>query len=137
MSLWLPNTMNYEAYRVDRAVREYDERLMFARNEQTGDWCVFIKMPKGEQPYPVLGFQDTIPEPHQAMERLMAADCMRHGNKIYDDVMRSQQKVKDDARKVADEARDESVEHIEFMMRQHGKSPIIKSFSKEVSADGD
>ena len=41
MSLWLPNTVNYKAYKVDKAVREYDERLMFGVNEDTGDWCVY------------------------------------------------------------------------------------------------
>jgi len=133
MNLWLPNTMNYPAYKVDRAVHAYDERLMFARNEDTGDWCIFIRMPDSKPPLPILGFQDKIPEPDEALFRLRAADTMRHGDQIYKDVVKSQNDYRAGLKYAADEAIADSAERTEHLMRKHGKSPVIKSFSKGVS----
>jgi len=132
VNIWIPNRGEFDtrAWRVDNAMSEYDERLMFGRNEDTGDWCVFIRMPRPQQPYPVLGFGNSIPEPEEALNRLRASDTMRHGNKIYDDVMRSQREHKARFEHASDEAADEAVEVIEHMMRKKGDSPIIKSLSK-------
>ena len=132
MNIWIPNKgeIDTKVWRVDKAVNEYDERLMFGRNEDTGDWCVFIRMPRPEPPYPVLGFGNTIPEPEDALNRLRASDTLRHGNKIYDDVMRSQREYKAQFEYASNQAADESVEAIEHMMRKRGDSPIIKSLSK-------
>jgi hypothetical protein len=132
VNIWIPNRgeVDTKAWRVDKAVNEYDERLMFGRNEDTGDWCVFIRMPRPEQPYPVLGFGDTIPEPESALKRLRASDTMRSGNKIYDDVMRSQREYKAQFEYSSNQAAEESVEVIEHMMRKKGDSPIIKSLPK-------
>lgn len=133
MNLWLPNGMNMKAYRVDRAVNAYDERLMFARNEDTGDWCVFIRMPNSNPPFPVIGFGSEVPEVEDVMYRVQVSDTMRAGNTIYNEVVESQKKYKEAFKVSADEAIDESSEVVEHFMRKHGKSPIIKSFSKEVS----
>lgn len=128
MNLWLPNTMNYAAYKVDYAVRQYDERLMFARNMDTGDWCIFIRMPSPHPPYPVLGFGESVPEPSEAVARLQASDTMIHGNTIYSDVMRSQEKFKADLEYEANQASEDSAERIEHMMRKRGDSPVVKVF---------
>jgi hypothetical protein len=133
MSLWLPNTMNYPAYKVDYAVRQYDNRLMFARNATNGDWCVFVRMPGDAAPYPVLGFQDNIPEPHEAIDRLKAADTMRHGDRIYKEVVKSQKNYYAGLKYNADQAIADSAERTEHMMRQRGVSPVIKSLPKGVS----
>lgn len=132
MNIWIPNKgdMDTRAWRVDKAMSEYDERLMFGRNEETGDWCVFIRMPRPQPPYPVLGFGDTIPEAHVALERLRASDTLRHGDKIYNDVMRSQKEYKAQFEYSSNQAAEESVEVIEHMMRKKGDSPIIKSLPK-------
>lgn len=120
--------MSWDEIRVDRAVREYDERLFFARNADTWDWCVYIKMPRPQQPYPVIGFGREVPPVDMVMKRVYDADTMRHGWDIYKEVVKSQDDYRKLYRDAADEATDESVEVIEHFMRKHGKSPVIKEF---------
>jgi hypothetical protein len=136
-SLFIPGrgSMDIRALKVENAVRAYDERLMFAKNEETGDWCVFIRMPRPEQPYPVCGFGREIPEVEDVMFRIRRADTMRNGEAVYRDVVKSQEKYRAELKYKGDQATDESVEVVEHFMRKHGKSPIIKSFSKGVSND--
>ena len=132
MSIYIPGhgEMSWDEIRVDRAVREYDERLFFARNAETMDWCVFIKMPRPEPAYPVVGFGSDIPPVDVVMQRVMAADTMRHGWKILDEIVKSQEDYKKEFRTKADEATEESAEVVEHFLRQHGKSPVIKEFIK-------
>jgi len=135
MRLWLPNTMNYDAYRVDRAVNAYDERLMFARNEDTGDWCVFVRMPSPTEPIPVFGFGDRIPDPVEAVAKVQEGHLVKHKERIWKEIIDSQEQYRKDLQYKGDQARDESVEAIEFMMRQEGLSPVVKSLPKGVSND--
>lgn len=121
--------MSWDEIRVDRAVKEYDERLFFARNADTWDWCVFIKMPSPEPAYPVLGFGYNVPPVDVVMQRLVAADTMRAGNKIYDDIVKSQNDYRAKLDYAASQASEEASEPVEWLMRKHGKSPVIKSFA--------
>jgi hypothetical protein len=121
--------MSWDEVRVDRAVKEYDERLFFARNADTWDWCVFIKMPAPESAYPVLGFGHNVPPVDHVMQRLVAADTMRAGNKIYDDIVKSQNDYRAKLDYAASQAGEEAAEPVEWLMRKHGKSPIIKSLA--------
>lgn len=133
MNIWLPKSVNYNAYRVDRAVNEYDERLMFGRNEDTGDWCVFVRMPSPRPPFPVFGFGDRIPEPDEALSRIKEGHLVEHKERIWREVVDSQNKHKADLEYAADQAGEESAERTEHLMRKHGKSPIIKVLPKGVS----
>jgi hypothetical protein len=133
MNLWLPNTMNYDAYRVDRAVHAYDERLMFARNEETGDWCVFVRMPSPQPPLPVFGFGARIPDPVEALAKVQEGHLVKHKERIWREITESQEKYRRDLEYQGDQATEETVEVVEHFMRKHGKSPIVKSFSKGVS----
>jgi hypothetical protein len=135
MKLWLPNTVNYDAYRVDRAVNAYDERLMFARNEDTGDWCVFVRMPSPQDPFPVFGFGDRIPDPVEVLAKVQEGHLVKHKERIWKEITDSQKEYRKNIAAPAEEARDESVEAIEFMMRQEGLSPVVKSLPKGVSND--
>jgi len=120
-------------YKVDRAVSAYDERLFFDQNANTGDWCVFIKMPRPERPYPVLGFGDAVPSVDAAMLRLKQADTMRTGNQIYDEIVKSQEDYRKALTYNTDQAGEESAEVLEHFLRRHGKSPVIKEFiSKDI-----
>lgn len=132
MKIWIPNVGDYDmrAWKVDRKVREYDERLMFGRNETTGDWCIFIRLPAPSDPFPVLGFQDKIPDPQEALDRLKAADTMRYGDRIWREVVDSQAKYRAELEYKASQASSEAAEVVEHFMRQHGKSPIVKSTRK-------
>lgn len=136
-SLFIPGrgSMDIRALKVENAVRAYDDRLMFAKNEETGDWCVFIRMPRPEKPYPVCGFGREIPEVDDVMVRIRRADTMRNGEAIYRDVVKSQEQHREALKYKGDQATDESVEVVEHFMRKHGKSPIIKVLPKGVSND--
>lgn len=135
-SIWIPGRGEYDtrAARVDKAVREYNERLFFDKNVETGDWCVFVRMPAPEPPVAVHGFGQSIPEPDEVIKAVWKSDSARHGEKIFDEFMKSQERFIAHKKYLADEATGESAEHIEFLMRKHGKSPVIKSLPKGVSA---
>jgi hypothetical protein len=137
--IWIPGKGEHDirVWRVDKAVREYNERLMFGRNEETGDWCVFIKAPHPQDPIAVLGFGDEIPEPDAAIKRLYEADTLRHGDKILNTILREQADYKKQLEYASSQASEESAEVIEHMMRMRGDSPVIKSFSKEVKRGSD
>jgi hypothetical protein len=128
--IWIPGRGDYDmrAWKVDRVVREYNDRLMFGRNEDTGDWCVFIEVPRPDPPVPVLGFGTEIPEPEEALKRLYKADTARHGMKIYDEIVKSQEEYKERYRKASDEASEETSEVLEHFLRKRGKSPVVKVF---------
>jgi len=130
MSIYIPGhgEMSFDEIRIDRAVREYDERLFFARNADTWDWCVYIKMPRPEEPYPVVGFGKELPRLDDVMMRIYNADTARHGWQIYDEIVKSQEKYRKDLRYKGDQASEESAEVVEHFLRQHGKSPVIKEF---------
>ena len=131
--IWIPGRGEYDtrAYRVDKAVNEYNDRLFFDKNMDTGDWCVFVRMPSPEPPVPVHGFGQSIPEPEVVVKKIWESDSARHGEKILDEFIKSQERFIAEKRYAADEATGDSAEHIEHLMRKHGKSPVIKSFSKE------
>lgn len=120
--------MTWEQIKIDRAVREYDERLFFGRNTDTGDWCVFITLPRPRDPYPVIGFGHELPHVSKVLENLTRGDTLRNGNAIYDEIVKSQQDYKKTVQRQGDEAAGETSEVVEHFMRRHGKSPVIKEF---------
>ena len=135
MSIYIPGhgEMSWDEIHVDRAVKEYDERLFFARNADTWDWCVYISMPRPEEPYPIIGFGKEVPSVDEVMRKVYNADTMRHGWQIFDDILRSQEEFKKEFEWSANEATEDSAERIEFLLRRHGKSPVVKSLPKGVS----
>ncbi len=128
--------MSWDEIRVDRAVREYDERLFFARNADTWDWCVYIKMPYGEPAYPVIGFGRDVPPVDVVMGRVYRGDMTRHGWALYDEIVKSQKDYKQKFRDAADEASSESAEVVEHFLRRRGKSPVIKEFIPSAIPNG-
>jgi len=139
-SIFIPGQgeKSFDELRIDRAVREYDERLFFARNADTRDWCVFITMPRPEPPYPVIGFGRELPPVDEVMRLIHRSDTKRHGWQIYDEIVQSQEDYKKQFRVAADEATEESAEVVEHFLRQHGKSPVIKEFiSHDVPKGGE
>jgi hypothetical protein len=136
-ALWIPGrgSMDTRAYRVDRAVNEYNDRLSFGRNEDTGDWCVFMRMPSPEPLLPLFGFGDSIPEPDEVIKQLWKADSLRHGDKILNQIIREQEDRKKRYEYAASQASEESAEVLEHFLRKKGKSPIVKSLPKGVSTD--
>ena len=140
MSIYIPGhgEMSWDEVRIDRALREYDERLFFARNADTWDYCVYIKMPRPEAPYPVIGFGRELPALDHVMQKVRDSDTTKHGWQIYNDMIKSQEAYRKRMRDNADEASEESTEVVEHFLRQHGKSPIIKEFiSSDIPKGGE
>ena len=139
MKIYIPGrgTVDSDVYKVDAAVRQYNERLSFKLNEDTQDYCIFMRMPYPEPDLPILGFGREVPHPDLACKKLWESDTMIHGDKILNDILKSQEDFKNAKRYAADQATEDSAERIEHVMRMKGNSPVIKSFSKkEVSKRG-
>jgi hypothetical protein len=139
VKIYIPGrgTVDSDVYKVDAAVRQYNERLSFKLNEDTQDYCIFMRMPYPEPDLPILGFGREIPHPDLACKKLWESDTMIHGDKILKDILKSQEDFKNAKRYAADQASADSAERIEHVMRMKGDSPVIKSFSKrEVSKRG-
>jgi hypothetical protein len=112
------------ALRVERVVNEYDEQLTFGRNEETGQWCVFL-VRRGEQPLPILGF-DHIPHPEDVLKRLYQSDSKRRGNEILDEMNRHNAQAEKEREVVASEADARLAEVAEWALRTEGKTPHKK-----------
>lgn len=124
--IWLPGAgvVDLESTRVDRAVREYDERLFFGRNMDNGQWCVFIKMPRGHVPdcLPVLGF-DSHPTPEEALDKVRRSDTSRYGSQILGMIEADQQRRIADAEKLNDENSDIYADIMAEAYRKAGMAP--------------
>jgi len=139
VKIYIPGrgTVDSDVYKVDAAVRQYNERLSFKLNDDTQDYCIYMRMPYPEPDLPILGFGRKIPHPDLACKKLWESDTMIHGDKILKDILKSQEDFKNAKRYAADQASADSAERIEHLMRMKGDSPVIKSFSKkEVSKRG-
>lgn len=113
---------------VDRAVSEYDERLYFDRNPETGDYCIYMKMLPGEAPLPILGFEKVIPSPEAALRRLYAADSMRQGEEILNGMRRRNHDALEPLRRKADDASGQLAEGLEILYRKTGDHPSPRVF---------
>lgn len=127
MSIYLPGrgVVSLRVTALDRAAREYDERLRVGRNEDTGDWCVFIQMARGTFPptdlYPLLGMgpnEDALPDPQLLRERLWKSDTLRHGNEILDRMNRENEAIKQEKEKAAQQATAIAAEAYEWGLRR-------------------
>lgn len=112
---------------VDRAVHEYDERLYFDRNQETGDWCVYLKTIPQEPDLPLLGFQE-IPSPEAALRRLYKADTLRHGEEVLDGMRRRNHDALEPLRQKADDAAGQLAEGLEVLHRKMGSHPSPRIF---------
>jgi hypothetical protein len=56
---------------------------------------------------------------------------MRHGEKILNDILKSQEDFKNAKRYAADQASGDSAERIEKFLRDRGKSPVVKVFPND------
>jgi hypothetical protein len=139
-SLYLPGRgmVNLAATRVDGAVNEYDERLLFAQHPENGQWCIMIKMPASydgpdglhlgtDRVIPILGFDD-IPHPEDALRRLYKADTLRWGEQMLDDMHRRNEARKKELGRAADDATGQTAEAMEWANRVTGTHPQKRIF---------
>ncbi len=127
-SIWLPGrgVTDFQERRVDAAVREYDETLRFGRNNDTGQYCIFM-VKRGSAPLPILGFNE-IPHPDDALRKLWKTDTLRHGNEILDTMNAENEEVHTERRAAADQANGIAAEGFEWLMRDQGQTPYGKIF---------
>ena len=126
--------MNTKQFLIVDSLKRYDDKLMFARNEETGDWCVYSRMPYPEPPYPVFGFGQELPEVHVVMDRVKSGDLRKNSDRLYNEIVKSQEKYRADLQYKGDQASGESAEVVEKFLRIHGKSPVIKSLPKNIES---
>lgn len=130
--MWVPASHEIrEATAVRNAVRTYDPDLSFGRNEETGQWCIFLRQgankAASEWDLPILGFND-IPSPEAAMDRLIASDARRRGTEILDELNKSNQDIEDLRKRRADDAIGSTAEAFEHGFRKMGKHPSARIF---------
>lgn len=132
--IWLPGSKgvtDLAVWRVDQAVREYDERLTVGRNEDNGQWCVYMKMPPGgdwPELYPVLGLTTPPHDPRQlsaieVVNRLYNADTLRHGKQILHDLEAGQEAYRANERAASLELAGVAAEVFDFAHRRSGTHP--------------
>jgi hypothetical protein len=135
--IWTPpKTYDRAASAASQAAKEYDARLGFGRNEETGQWVVFIRQGETEETrggdLPILGF-DTIPSPDNVKKRLYESDAVRRGSEILDQINRHNQEINRQFEDAAEEATWGAAEAMEWFNRQEGTHPNPRIFvSKEV-----
>lgn len=120
--LWIPGVgeVDPRISAAQRVVREYDERLVLARHDLTGDWVIFIKVSR-DNLYPVIGIGPELPENAEELRhRLWKADTKIHGTKVLDDINRHNRRLQEASRKRGLEADGEIAEAFEWGFRQEG-----------------
>jgi len=98
-NIWVPDSFqDRQAASVDTVVRDYDQNLGFGKNEQTGQWCIFLRHGSNEltaeADLPIMGF-NSIPHPEDALRRLHQADALRTGREILDQIERANKDILD------------------------------------------
>jgi hypothetical protein len=92
-------------------------------------------MPRPQKPWPLIGFGDSIPEANVVLQKVKDSHLVHNKERIWREIVDSQNAYRKDLEYKGDQASEESAEVVEHLMRKHGKSPIVKIFPKEVSAD--
>jgi hypothetical protein len=83
------------------------------------------------RPVIILGFGEKVPHPDEACKRLWESDTMIHGERILNDILKSQEDFKNAKRYAADQASSDSAERVEKFLRGKGHSPIVKVFPND------
>lgn len=111
--------------RAMKAVEKYDDRLILARHEHTGDWVAFIQLGP-DRMFPVIGFGKELPHPDEITRTLERADTHRHGDKILRQIQEHNDRLQREKRALAAEAVEETAERAEFGFRKYtGQKPLI------------
>jgi len=131
-NIWVPDSFqDRQAASVDTVVRDYDQNLGFGKNEQTGQWCIFLRHGSNEltaeADLPIMGF-NSIPHPEDALRRLHQADALRTGREILDQIERANKDILDKKDEAAAQASEETAEAFDWGFRQMGKAPYAKVF---------
>lgn len=123
-AIWVPGSgmVNLDVTRLQRALKDYDERLEFGRHTATGDWCIFIQFPRGAETavhtsdgiplYPIQGYGDRIPTPEEAIELLKRRDTFRTADTVLREINAHNEAIEREYERAASEATEEAAERI-------------------------
>lgn len=130
--IWVPpGSYDRAAKAVSKAVREYDERLGFGINQETGQWCIFMRQGETEETrggdLPILGF-NTIPSPDEAKRRLYETDARKRGDEILNNLRRHNEEINRRFEDAASDASGEAAEAMEWFNRKVGTHPVPRVF---------
>lgn len=112
---------------VDRAVNEYDERLYFDRNLDTGQWCVYLKTPPSNPDLPIFGW-DHVPHPEDAIKRVYQGDTLRHGEEVLEQIDRANAERERPYNEASEAAAGQLAEAFEWGFRKQGVHPQTRIF---------
>lgn len=118
---------------VDRAVREYDERLSFTFDRVNGHYAIFIKNELGKEPFPIFAFPDGIPHPEDAIKKLYKHDSVRHGLELLDEINRENAKLERVREAAAEEAAEVAAEAMESFAHGQGFTGYKRIYAKDGS----
>lgn len=110
--------VDFRIKRAAKAISDYDDRLILALHEITGDWVAFIQLGP-DRMFPVIGFGKDLPEPTEIREILERHDTHRHGDKILRQIQETNDRIQAKVRKRADDAVEETVEYAQWGMARH------------------
>lgn len=135
-SIYVPGKGNVSLRKgtIDSELHAYDERLFFAQHPDNGQWTVFVKIDRdldpdvgawveGEHAYPVLAFPfnrnpDNLTA-DEIMAKVHAADTLRHGQKMLDELHAHNARIKKEKDDAASEAAAVYAEGVESYLRGH------------------
>lgn len=111
--------------RAMKAVEDYDDRLILAKHEITGDWVAFVQLGP-DRMFPVIGFGKELPHPDEIRRILERADTHRHGDRILRDIQAHNDRLQAEKRKAGTEAIEQAAEYADFGFRKYaGLKPHI------------
>ena len=117
--------VDFRLRRAIKTVSDYDDRLILALHEVTGDWVAFIQLGP-DRMYPVIGFGKELPEPHEIRETLERHDTHRHGDKLLRQIQETNDRIQREKRQAVDEAIEESAEYAAWGIGRYlGSKPRI------------
>lgn len=127
-ALWLPGQgmVSLEGSRIGRAVSEYDDRLFYARNDETGDYCIFIKMGPGNPPYPLYGWREE-PSVEEALRVVQDRDTKRRGDEILREMHKQRELAHAEQDYRASEAAGIYAEGLESYLHDQGQTRYFRS----------
>lgn len=122
--------VDLDARKVAKALNEYDERLLFDRNLDTGNWSAWVKMPHGQTPQEVIVFGRDVPNVEHALARVQGADTVRQGIQMLEQMNRDNERLKTPGRQRFDNLIGEVAEVGESAAHREGLTPYHRSLPK-------
>jgi hypothetical protein len=125
--------MDKDLFYAWKAAKNYDDRLVLKFNPEGQDYVMYVKtdmsdgMPRLKA---VLGFGKTCPTADEVVKTLYNADGWKHGDRVLKEMDAREATRKKNNQWLRNEVASEAAERIEKVLRDEGKSPIVKSLPK-------